>query len=275
MARRPVSKELWRQLQPLIPAFESSAKGGARKVAVSDEAALNGILFVLETGIPWEDLPQSLGYVSGMTCWRRLRDWNASGVWQKLHLAMLARLREHDQIDWGRASIDGSSVPSPLGGRETGPNPTDRGKLGSKRHIVVDGRGIPLVILVSGAKRHDSKMFENCVDAIPAVAGLAGRPRKRPAKLHADKGYDCKRCRQHLRQRGIVSRIGRRGIESSERLGKHRWVVERTHGWLQALASYESALNDGWISTKRCRSWRQRSSVRASWTGGVSRSKCC
>ena len=68
MARRPVSKELWRQLQPLIPAFVPSAKGGARKLTVSDEAALNGILFVLQTGIPWEDLPQSLGYVAGGAC---------------------------------------------------------------------------------------------------------------------------------------------------------------------------------------------------------------
>ena len=117
------------------------------------------------------------------------------------------------------------------GGQETGPNPTDRGKLGSKRHIVVDARGIPLVILVSGANRHASKMFERCVGAIPAIAGLPGRPRRRPAKLHADKGYDFKRCRAHLRQRGIASRIARRGVESSERLGKHRGVVERTHGW--------------------------------------------
>lgn len=87
------------------------------------------------------------------------------------------------------------------------------------------------MILVSGANRHDSKMFERCVDAIPAIAGLPGRPRRRPAKLHADKGYDFKRCRAHLRQRGIIGRIARRGIESSERLGKHRWVVERTHSW--------------------------------------------
>ena len=113
MARQPVSEELWRQLQPLIPVFVPSAKGGARKLAVSDEAVLNGILFVLQTGIPWEDLPQSLGYGSGMTCWRRLRDWNAGGVWEQLHPAMLTRLREHDQIDWSRGSIDGSSVPSP------------------------------------------------------------------------------------------------------------------------------------------------------------------
>ena len=123
MARQPVSKELWRQLQPLIPAFTPSVKGGARKLTVSDEVALNGILFVLQTGIPWEDLPQALGYGSGMTCWRRLRDWNANGVWQKLHLAMLVRLREHDQIDWSRASIDGSSVPSPRGVRKRGPTP--------------------------------------------------------------------------------------------------------------------------------------------------------
>ena len=123
MARRPVSKELWLQLQPLIPAFTPSAKGGARKLSVSDEAALNGILFVLHTGIPWEDLPQSLGYGSGMTCWRRLRDWSAAGVWQRLHQAMLVRLREHDQIDWSRASIDGSTVASPRGARKRAPTP--------------------------------------------------------------------------------------------------------------------------------------------------------
>lgn len=123
MVRQPVSKELWRQLLPLIPTFTPSAKGGARKLGVSDEAALNGILFVLHTGIPWQDLPQSLGYGGGMTCWRRLRDWNSSGVWQKLHHAMLVRLREHDQIDWNRASIDGSSVPSPRGARRRAPTP--------------------------------------------------------------------------------------------------------------------------------------------------------
>ena len=74
-------------------------------------------------------------------------------------------------------------------------------------------------------------LFEPCVDAIPAITGLSGQPRKRPGKLHADKGYDYRRCREYLRRRGILIRIARRGIESSERLGRHRWVVERTHGW--------------------------------------------
>jgi len=123
MSRAPVSKELWQQLEPLIPPFVASRKGGRRKRTISDEAALNGILFVLQTGIACGDLPQALGYGSGMTCWRRLRDWNAAGVWEQLHQAMLVRLREHDQIDWSRASIDGSSVPSPRGARKQGPTP--------------------------------------------------------------------------------------------------------------------------------------------------------
>jgi len=118
------------------------------------------------------------------------------------------------------------------GGAKTGPNPTDRGKSGSKRHLVVDRAGIPLAIRQSGANVHDSKMLEETIDAIPALKGRRGRPRKRPAKLHADKGYDYPRCRQALRKRGIVPRIARRGVESKDRLGRHRWVVERTLSWL-------------------------------------------
>lgn len=91
------------------------------------------------------------------------------------------------------------------------------------------------MILISGANRHVSKMFERCVDAIPAIAGLGGRPRKRPSKLHAGKDYDYKRCRAYLRQQGIASRIARQGVESSERLGKHRWVVEWTHSWFRGF----------------------------------------
>ncbi len=122
------------------------------------------------------------------------------------------------------------AFPAP-GGQETGPNPTDRGKLGSKRHIVVDARGIPLAVTVTGANRHDSMAFEPTLNAIPTVPGLSDQPRKRPGKLHADKGYDFARCRRYLKQRGIKAHIARRGVESSERLGRHRWVVERTHAW--------------------------------------------
>jgi len=98
---------------------------------------------------------------------------------------------------------------------------------------VVDRNGVPLAVIHTAANVHDSKVIEEVVDAIRAIRKPhRGRPRKRPRKLHADKGYDFPRCREALRKRGIIPRIARRGIESSERLGRHRWVVERTHSWL-------------------------------------------
>ncbi len=121
------------------------------------------------------------------------------------------------------------------GGEATGPNPTDRGKPGSKYHLVVDRGGIPLAVRLSAANAHDATQLIPLVDAIPSIIGprgKPGRPRKRPAKLHGDKGYDYPALRRALRARGITPRIARRGIDSSERLGRHRWVVERTQAWL-------------------------------------------
>jgi IS5 family transposase len=94
---------------------------------------------------------------------------------------------------------------------------------------VVDRRGVPLSVIHTAANVHDSKALEEAVDAVAPIRGprgRPGRPRKRPKKLHADKGYDYPRCRKALRKRGIKPRIARRGVESSERLGRHRWVVE-------------------------------------------------
>jgi transposase len=88
-------------------------------------------------------------------------------------------------------------------------------------------------VILTAANVHDSNVFEELVDAIEPIKRPRGRPRKRPKKLHADKGYDAKKCRAILRRRGIKSRIARRGIESSERLGRHRWVIERTLAWME------------------------------------------
>jgi transposase len=95
-----------------------------------------------------------------------------------------------------------------------------------------DRAGIPLASLLTGANRHDSTIFEELLDAIPPIKQPNGRRRKRPAKLHADKAYDIPRCRRALSRRRIRVRIARKGIDSSERLGRHRWVVERTLAWL-------------------------------------------
>ena len=123
--------------------------------------------------------------------------------------------------------------PGEKGGGLTGPNPTDRGKKGTKYHLLVDAAGLPLAVAVSAANTHDSKLVESILDRLGPVKGRGrGRPRRRPVKLHADKGYDNNRVRRYLRRRGITARIARRGIDSSERLGRHRWVVERTVAWL-------------------------------------------
>ena len=118
------------------------------------------------------------------------------------------------------------------GGAETGPNPTDRGKPGTRRHLVTDAQGTPLGLTLSGVNRHDSMMLAPTLDAVPGVRNGQGRPRRRPSKLHADKAYDHKRCRTQCRARSVTPRIARRGIETSQTLGRHRWVVERTFAWL-------------------------------------------
>lgn len=112
----------------------------------------------------------------------------------------------------------------------TGPNPTDRGKLGSRIHLITDRNGLPLSLGISGANMHDSQGLEPLVRGIPPIR--SGRGPRRPAKLHADKGYDYDRLRRWLRKRGIRHRIARKGVESLQRLGRHRWVVERAASWL-------------------------------------------
>ena len=113
-----------------------------------------------------------------------------------------------------------------------GANPVDRGKPGSKIQLVCEGHGLPLTAAVTAANVADVTMLAAMVDDIPPVRTPSGRRRHRPGKLDADKGYDSASNRACLRRRGITARIARRGIDSSERLGRHRWVVERSLAWL-------------------------------------------
>lgn len=101
--------ELWERIEPLLPRWENALPRLGRK-RLPDRLCLQGILFVLHTGIQWEFLPQELGFGSGMTCWRRLAEWNDAGVWQRLHEALLAELNAAGKLDWSRAVIDSSHV---------------------------------------------------------------------------------------------------------------------------------------------------------------------
>jgi transposase len=231
MAKALVSDELWARIEPLLPKRPPPSNKGGRP-PLDDRAALTGILFVLKTGIPWEDLPQEMHCGCGMTCWRRLRDWQAAGVWDKLHALLLSELRAADKIDWSRAAVDSSSVRAVGGGQETGPNPTDRRKLGSKHHVVVDGHGIPLQVQLTGANRHDVTQLLPLLVNIPPVRGKPGRPRSLPDSAYGDRAYDSQPARDILAWLGIKPFLAKRGAGHGSGLGKVRYVVERTISWL-------------------------------------------
>jgi transposase len=116
MGRAPweVSDELWAVIEPLLPRHERRFRYPGRK-RLPDREALQGILFVLVTGVPWRALPAELGYGSGVTCWRRLEEWTQAGVWPALHAELKDRLRAVDRIDWSRACVDGSHVQAKKG----------------------------------------------------------------------------------------------------------------------------------------------------------------
>jgi transposase len=187
---------------------------------------LCGILFVLYTGIRWEYLPQELGFGSGMTCWSRLRDWNDAGVWQKLHELLLAELRAADLLDFSRASVDSSHIRAMKGGAKTGPSPVDRGKPGSKHHIITEAHGIPLAVILTGGNRNDVTQLIPLIQAIPPIRGKRGQPLHRPRRIYADRGYDHDVYRDKVRRYQISPHIARRGTAHGSGLGAHRWVVE-------------------------------------------------
>src|SRR5215469_18386627 len=150
MSNPLVSDALWSLIAPFLPPEQPKPRG-ERPRSISDRAALSGILFVLKSGIGWEMLPQEMGCGSGMTCWRRLQDWQRAGVWTSVHRALLQQLQDVGQIAWGRAALDSASVPAPGGGDATGKDPTNRANLGTKRHLVVDRCGLPLAVMISAS----------------------------------------------------------------------------------------------------------------------------
>ena len=130
MSKPLVSDELWAVVEPLVPQERPKPKGGRPRF--SDRAALTGILFVLKSGIGWELLPQEMGCGSGMTCWRRLRDWQRAGVWERLHHTLLQRLADAEKLDWSRASLDSASMAAKRGAKRPGRiRPTAAGRAQS------------------------------------------------------------------------------------------------------------------------------------------------
>ena len=131
MAKQLLDDDLWNLIEPILPPPKRRRFRFPGRKPISHRQALDGILFVLKTGIPWEYLPLEMGCGSGMTCWRRLRDWQRRGVWQRLHGLLLNKLREADKIDWSRAVVDSTSVRAVFGGRRPARIRRIDGKMGA------------------------------------------------------------------------------------------------------------------------------------------------
>jgi transposase len=229
-----VSDDLWERIEPLLPVPRRNLRHPGRK-RLDNRKVLQGILFVLHTGIQWEFLPQELGFGSGMTCWRRLEEWNRAGVWRRLHEVLLAELHGAGRLDWSRAIVDSSHVRALRRGEHSGPSPVDRGRPGSKHHVLTDAGGIPLATSLTGGNRNDVTQLVPLLDKVPAVRGRRGRPRRRPDQVFADRGYDHDRYRRKVRDRNVRPRIARRGVAHGSGLGVHRWAVERTIAWYHGM----------------------------------------
>ncbi|MCR4411017.1 MAG: IS5 family transposase [Thermoguttaceae bacterium] len=228
-----IVRALWRRIKKLLPPKRSPGPKGGRP-PVDDRIVLEGIVFVLQSGIPWRLFPRQFG-CSRSTCWRRIAEWQQRGTWNALHALLLAELRRRGKLRWRHAVVDSSSVRALEGGEKTGPNPTDRGRGGSKHHLLVDGRGVPLAARLTGAHRHDVTQLVPLLQAIPPVRGKPGQPRRYPCALYGDRAYDSQAVRTMLAGRRVRPYLARRNTSHGSGLGKYRWVVERSVAWIHGF----------------------------------------
>jgi transposase len=238
-----VTDALWERLQPLLPPAPQRRFRFPGRKRLDYRKILTGILFVLKSGIAWDDLPAEWGCGCGKTCRHYLQTWHQAGVWVKLHAVLLAELNGADEIDWSRALIDASFAKAPEGGEDTGPNPTDRGKSGSKHHVMTDAQGIPLSANVTAANVNEVTQALQTLLDMPPVGGKPGPKREKPERLQGDRGYDSEPLRQILRWLGIKPELAARNTEHGSGLGVFRWFVERTISWLHSFGRLRRRLD--------------------------------
>lgn len=228
-----VPDDLWEAIEPLLPREPPKPKGGRPRFP--DRAALEGIIFVLRTGCPWRLLPTELGCGSGTTCWRRLRDWQEAGVWRRLHETLLNWLGDEAAVNWSRASVDSLSVRAKRGARRpartrstaVSPAPSTTWSSTATASPWPFTSRRPTLTTRPSCSRSSMPSLRSL-----ALAGSPGVPGGVPPSCMPTRPTTLRSYAAHLRARGITPRLALRGIDSSERLGRYRWVVERTLSWL-------------------------------------------
>jgi putative transposase len=222
-----VPEKLWALVEPLLPTEEARPQGG--RPPVPSYRIFGGVLYRLRTGCQWAAVPRHFGTSS--TLQRRFQQWAESGLMDKVFDAALKFYDDLKGIGWEWMSMDASFVKAPKGGDATGPNPTDRAKSGSKRHIVTDSRGVPVAVNVSAANVADCRMVDETLEALPITFAADGNA---ACNLCMDKAYDSKKVEREVKLRGLVPHIRRRGeppLVGRYRGKPRRWVVERCNSW--------------------------------------------
>lgn len=207
------------QIEPLLGPEKPLGTPG--RLVVPFRRVLDGILYVLRTGCQWKAAPTEFG--SGSPLHRRFQQWVEAGVFQEIGLMLLEEYDDRRGIKWRWPSLDSVITKAPLGGEQTGPNPTDRGKSGTKRHVLSDQRGAPWAVRATGAERHDMQVALDTLDAI-----VVERPRPRPSHqqhLCLDKGYDYDEIEDGVRERHYVpdieaSPVQRKETAASQTMGR-------------------------------------------------------
>ena len=222
-----VPEELWSLVEPILPVEKLRPQGG--RPPVPAYRVLGGVLYRLRTGCQWAAVPRHFGTSS--TLQRRFQQWVEQGIMDEIFDAALDFYDELKGIGWEWMSLDASFAKSPKGGDATGPNPTDRGRSGSKRHIVTDSRGVPVAVNVSAANVPDCRMVDETLEALPSSFVADGNAAR---NLCMDKAYDSKKVDGHVRRRGLMPHTRRRGekpLVGPYRGKARRWVVERCNSW--------------------------------------------
>jgi transposase len=228
-----VADVIWQAVEALLPAQVESHPLGCHRPRVPDRLCFRGFLIRLVTGASWVDIEAILDHqVSDTTLRARRDEWIDAGVFEALKTEAIAAFDRIVGLDLDDVALDGSLHKAPYGGEGTGPNPTDRAKLGWKWSVASERHGIPIGWVIDGANRNDVRLLEPTLDAVSAAGLLA-----EIGTLHLDRGYDSGAVRDRLRSTGIAQfEIQRRGTkvpgvkQQPLRLGL-RWIVEATNTW--------------------------------------------
>jgi putative transposase len=238
-----VPDDLWERIEQLIAEYDPPASTGrpreqARKI-------LDGLIFRFRTGCQWNHIPKVYG--DDATIHRTFQRWIEIGLFEMIWALLVYECQELGQVDWQWQAADATMGKARVGGDETGPNPTDRAKKGTKKSLLVDGGGAPLAIVLAPANVVDAKLLSETIEAI--VVERPKPTKQEPQNLCLDKGYDNPTGEAAVKKHKYLGHIRRKGEEKivpkrEKRYRPRRWVVERTIGWLSKcrglLVRYET-----------------------------------